>query len=209
MVNLEQDASSNSQNVKMAFATIKKGSKGDGYFAIFEIGTPFFISTNEFLQHSLYDNQTLSEQEFLELKEKLQPKRCYKKALEYLARREHSSKELYLKLYQKGFSKEIINTQLNNLKDENSLSDKRFATQFIISRQRRNPEGPFMLTQRLVSKGVDSSLAKEVVDIYFEDQENLKTDIEKAINRLKNKDNLKEQLRKKGFTSYQIQQFLE
>ncbi len=66
-----------------------------------------------------------------------------------------------------------------------------------------------MLTQRLVSKGVDSSLAKEVVDIYFEDQENLKTDIEKAINRLKNKDNLKEQLRKKGFTSYQIQQFLE
>lgn len=94
--------------------------------------------------------------------------KAFEAALNYLKRREHTEKELYAKLSAKGFSKDDIKEALERLKSLNYQSDKRFAESYIRSRLSRNPEGRSVLQMRLLSKGVSTSLAKEVLDEYFE-----------------------------------------
>ncbi|MBR1938291.1 MAG: regulatory protein RecX [Spirochaetales bacterium] len=93
--------------------------------------------------------------------------KAFEAALNYLKRREHTEKELYTKLSAKGFSKDDIKEALERLKSLNYQSDKRFAESYIRSRLSRNPEGRSVLQMRLLSKGISSSLAKEVLDEYF------------------------------------------
>jgi regulatory protein len=66
---------------------------------------------------------------------------CYEQALRYLARREHSSKELKDKLLRKGFETSDIFKTLERLQTENFQSDQRFAEMLTRTRiaQRKGP----------------------------------------------------------------------
>ena len=61
----------------------------------------------------------------------------YNKALDLLSRREHSRKELYLKLTKRFESKENINLTLDKLEENNLLSDSRFAEEYVLARRRK------------------------------------------------------------------------
>lgn len=193
----------------MAFATIKRGANRT-YSVLSEYSSPFFISKELLDKFSLKIDSQLTEEEFYSLKEKVLSFNCRKKALEYLSRREHTTKELKIKLSQKEFPPEIIDKQLEKLEDENLLNNKRFAQQLIYSRQLKNPEGPALLIQRLIAKGVSRTTAAETVTIYFEDEQNLKTSLDKAVQRAKRKKgSLEQELRKKGFSYTHIREYLE
>jgi len=197
----------------MAFAVIKRGAQGDGYFAVPLHGSSFFISASQFTHYKLQVEQQLSEHEFIHLLAQIQTLNCRKTALDALARREHSRQELELKLRRKNIPLPIIEEVLDQLQQEKLLDERRFCQQFILSRQKRNPEGRTVLLQRLRQKGVDSSTANEAVDAYFSEDENLSSAIAKAIQRAKRTDgsveDLKRHLLKKGFLSYQIKAYFE
>jgi len=78
---------------------------------------------------------------------------CRSQALVYLARREHTSLELTQKLQVKGFDRSVITPVLEKLSEEDLLSEYRYALLAIEHRQRKNPEGRALLSQRLASKG--------------------------------------------------------
>ena len=61
----------------------------------------------------------------------------YNKALDLLSRREHSRKELYLKLTKRFESKEDINLNLDRLEEKNLLSDSRFAEEYVQARRKK------------------------------------------------------------------------
>ena len=61
----------------------------------------------------------------------------YNKALDLLSRREHSRKELYLKLVKRFESKEDINSSLDKLEENNLLRDSRFAEEYVQARRRK------------------------------------------------------------------------
>lgn len=94
---------------------------------------------------------------------------CYDKALGYLAMREHSERELEVKLSQKGYKSSDIKDTLSSLKEEGYLSDERFASAFISSRMRKMPEGRHILMMRLMEKGVSRETARCALDQYFEE----------------------------------------
>ena len=96
---------------------------------------------------------------------------AYDRALGYLSRREHTVRELVGKLSSKGHSLSEIEDAVIRLQEQDFLSDRRFAEAFIRSRLARNPEGKQILLLRLVDKGVPKSLAREVLDEYFEEHE--------------------------------------
>lgn len=77
---------------------------------------------------------------------------AYQKALDWLARREHSTAELRIKLRQKGYLTEDIAATLTQLVEHGYLNDDRYAAMLVRSRQSRY--GSHRITAELAAKGI-------------------------------------------------------
>lgn len=170
-------------------------------------GSSFYISAAVAEHFQLQDQQELTFEESSLLANYGEAKR---RALNYLARREHSRKQLEIKLIQKGYQAEVIALVLDELEAENALNERRFAEAFVASRQRSNPEGKSILIQRLRQKGVNRNLATEVVREWFSDPERRQDALLRAYNKLartsKTEEELYLKLRKKGFPNSEIRE---
>lgn len=80
-------------------------------------------------------------------------------AMDLLARREHSYKELERKLSSR-FPEEIVSEQLSRLCDEKLQSDDRFAEAFVYSRRQKG-YGPVRIRSELYQKGVATDLINQ------------------------------------------------
>lgn len=87
-------------------------------------------------------------------------------AYRLLSFRDRSCYEIQSRLDQKGFSKEVIDNVLENLKYYNYINDERFACQWIRYRLETKPMGEFRLRQELKEKGI----IPVVADIAFEQE---------------------------------------
>lgn len=81
-------------------------------------------------------------------------------AMNLLARREHSAKELNNKLLRRFDDQASLEQVLASLQQEGLLSDERFVESFVRNRAGNN-FGPERIRQELIGKGVDSSLADQ------------------------------------------------
>jgi regulatory protein len=85
-------------------------------------------------------------------------------ALRLLARREHSLSELFIKLEQKGHSKNEIQEALDHCQKHGLQSDNRFAE--VCSRARiRQGYGPLKIKQELKSKGIDDEVIHSLLQL--------------------------------------------
>lgn len=173
-------------------------------------GSSFYISATVAEHFQLQDQQELTSEESTLLATYVEAKR---RALNYLAQREHSRMQLEIKLAQKGYQSQVIALALDELESENALNERRFAEAFVTSRQRSNPEGESLLIQRLRQKGVNRSLATEVVTAWFSCSERRQEALLRAYQKLSRTTQDEEQLylklRKKGFPNAQIREALE
>jgi len=85
------------------------------------------------------------------------------KALDLLARREHSVAELQAKLLAREFDPESVATAIDRLVDEGLVSDDRFAAAFVASRVRKG-QGPVRIRGELRQRGV----ADELIERHLE-----------------------------------------
>ena len=90
------------------------------------------------------------------------PAKTRKKAMDLLARREHSRLERYRKLKQRQFEPDVINSELNKLLDEGLQSDERFAEAFLRSRIDKG-KGPNIILSELSQRGIDELLVSNVI----------------------------------------------
>ena len=86
----------------------------------------------------------------------------YNKALDLLSRREHSQKEVKLKLQKKFNNSEEIDDVIIKLLANNIINDTRFTEHYINSRKRRG-FGPKKISYELVSKGINESIIDSVL----------------------------------------------
>ena len=84
------------------------------------------------------------------------------RAMDLLARREHSARELIQKLRDRGFSSDEIEAALEGLQADGLQSDERFAEAFVHSRVQKGM-GPLKLRAELQARGVDGGLARRAV----------------------------------------------
>ena len=86
-----------------------------------------------------------------------------KKAMDLLARREHSAQELRQKLVSRDYDDTAINTVIRELQSEGLQSDIRYTEAFI--RQRFNAGmGPLKIRFELRQKGIDDAIAETFLD---------------------------------------------
>lgn len=84
-------------------------------------------------------------------------------AMNLLARREHSRKELHQKLSLRFEAEPLIMATLDNLAERNLQSDERFAEAFVRMR-RGQGKGPIRIAHELREKGVASFFIETLID---------------------------------------------
>ncbi len=89
------------------------------------------------------------------------------KAIELLARREHSRLELRQKLAQRSFPAELIDPVLNELVQDGLLNERRYAELYASNRADKG-YGPLRIVSELRERGV----AQELVDLALAELEN-------------------------------------
>lgn len=77
-------------------------------------------------------------------------------AMDLLARREHSRRELKQKLKKRFSDEALIDEQLDRLADENLQSDRRFAESFLRQRLSRG-HGPLRIRQEMRQRGISDA----------------------------------------------------
>lgn len=92
-----------------------------------------------------------------------------KAAMSYLARAEHCRRSLESKLTAKGIDGNSIKKALDYLESCNYLSDRRFALAWLRTRAINHYEGRMRLTAELASRGVEKTAAREALDEFFEE----------------------------------------
>jgi regulatory protein len=86
-------------------------------------------------------------------------KACRHRAMDLLARREHSRLELERKLTERGFGVECVHSVLERLQEDNLLDEGRFVESFVRSRVGKG-QGPARIYADLGQRGIDVSRAR-------------------------------------------------
>jgi regulatory protein len=90
------------------------------------------------------------------------PVACERTALDLLARREHSRRELERKLGARGFPDEIVASTLDALEQSGELAAARFTESFIRARAAKG-QGPKRIRAELAERGIDREQAAELL----------------------------------------------
>ncbi len=88
-----------------------------------------------------------------------------KKAMDLLARREHSEQELRQKLKSREFNSDAIDAALQSLQQDGLLSDERFAESYVNHRFNAGI-GPLKIRFELRQKGVAEALVDEFLESF-------------------------------------------
>ena len=86
-----------------------------------------------------------------------EPKAIRLKIMDFLSRREHSSREILNKMSNRVESKEMLLDSIKELVDDGLLSDERFAESYFQSRKNRG-YGPLRIRNELKQKGVGDQI---------------------------------------------------
>ena len=92
-----------------------------------------------------------------------QEKLLRRAAMDLLARREHSRRELLTKLRNRCAVIELLEGVLDRLEHDNLLSDSRFAESYVRSRAGRG-YGPVRIRQELIQKGIGLDICRLVLE---------------------------------------------
>jgi len=183
----------------------------DGEFA-------FGLNDEIVLKHNINVNQTLHEDQIEDLLSEDEKKRAKQKAFSYLARRDHSEKELSDKLRRKGFREPIIIGLIEDLKQSQLINDGTFSRQFarnkIIQKSIGRRELAFSLKQKGISKDILEATLEEVYSEYDEKElalrlANQKLKTIKNIEPIKVKKRISDFLFRRGFNWEIVEQVFE
>lgn len=121
------------------------------------------------------------------------------KIMDFLSRREHSSKEIYQKMSRRVESKDMLAEEINRLISDGLISDERFAESYLQSRKNRG-FGPLRIRNELAQRGVKESIFY-FIQSEIDWSEYAFNALEKKINR-KKPDDMKAILKLKNFLNY-------
>ncbi|MFZ9038082.1 MAG: regulatory protein RecX [Gammaproteobacteria bacterium] len=99
------------------------------------------------------------------MEDKKQQTSVRNKAMDLLARREHSEHELRQKLKLREFDNDEITAAIDSLQRDNLLSDERFTESYVCQRFNAGV-GPLKIRYELRQKGISESLTDEFLEAY-------------------------------------------
>lgn len=177
----------------------------------------FVLYKGELLKYGITVNSELSDETYLEICEKVLPKRAKRRSLNILTNRCCTEYQLREKLHQGEYSNEIIEKTIEYLKSYNYINDSQFTRDYIS--YHLNNKSRKLIRRDLFKKGIPFEVTDAIyVELIGEDEEALeKTQISRWLEKkkfdkkcanLKEKQQLFSFLQRKGFSPDAILRFL-
>lgn len=151
----------------------------------FDNNSRLVINYEVFLKSSLRKGMEISSDRFTYLTEENEKHSIKTEAVNYLAQRIHSEKELKIKLQQKKHKNELINEIIKELKEKELLDDYKFSVIYAEEKIRLKLWGEKKIRSELIKKGISSEIISRVTDEKFSVTNNLENAIELASKKLK------------------------
>lgn len=129
----------------------------DGEFA-------FGLPATEIIKRGLKTGQRLTEDDSRVLTAVDEGARATDAAVQFIAYRPRSEREVRDRLRKRGYSDEATEMAIAKVRDWNYLDDKAFAEFWVNNRIQHRPRGNRMLASELRSKGVDRDVVGEVLE---------------------------------------------
>jgi regulatory protein len=168
----EHVGSSSSRNDNLHVRTIKpRGAFSEVYTVRLSEGSSFFVFASSPLATELFPGRDVDSALLESLHREDERVRATEKAFDLLARSEHSTKMLALKLQKRGFSQPLVGEILEKLEAKGYIDNRRFAELFLEVKRRKRKEGRGKLRSRLIDKGIDGEIIDDLLaDIDTEEE---------------------------------------
>ena len=108
----------------------------------------------------LKENKVVDEEKLKTAIFESEVKSAFEKSLDYLGRRMYSKKEIFDKLIQKGYTKEVIEKTIQKLEEYRYVDDNLFAKQFFATNSKLSKR---VLQGKLVQKGVPADVINDIM----------------------------------------------
>ena len=162
MDSVERDENSSSQNDNFVERIIRGA---DGRCVVhFRNGSSFFVSDLDLADLELTEGSIAAPELLARLSRSASLLEVESKALELLARREHSRAQLAQKLIKRKFDRSIIDEVSEDFENRGYLDDFRFACLWIDQRVRGHSEGLLKLRAGLSRAGISRRMIDEAID---------------------------------------------
>ncbi len=201
MVKKVQEENSNFQNGNLYIENIDtKRAADDCLRVVLSDGSFFFVRYEFYIENHLCLDLIVDENLFELLEGESSFLVCNLKAYDLLSRRDHSRRELEIKLLQRSFSKDVISLVLEKMELRGFLNDKRFAQKRVKSLIARKVVSRNFVKSDLYKKGIDREIIDEVLKANFSDDVEIDM-ARKLYSKLleRKKDNIVDKMLSKGF----------
>jgi regulatory protein len=129
----------------------------------------FSISEEDYICLNLYEKKEITQEELDNIKNNLIFRKAKSSALRYITSKLRSEKEVCTKLSQNGYTDDIIEKVVGELKSIGYINDELYAQKYIYDRSKLKPKSKKMLQFELKNRGIsdeiiEGSLAEWKVD---------------------------------------------
>ena len=165
----------------MIITAIEKQKKDKRYNIFIDGEFAFGVYEDTLGKYGLRKNDELDEKKIKEIKKSDEINFGKRVAYTYLSHQPRTEKEICNKLKQKKITEKSIEEIIKKLKELKFINDEEYAIQYLESRLERNPQGKRILEIKLIKKGINRELIKEILAEKYNPQ----TETEKALEVLK------------------------
>ena len=120
-------------------------------------------------EHPLREGQLLDIDSYYQLSERIMYQKALERAVWWLSKKDHSEKQLMMKLTDSAFTEESASRACDFLKAGNYLNDARLSENLV--RQKQRSSGPRKIAYTLRQKGVGEETAKAALEAISQDDE--------------------------------------
>ncbi len=145
--------------------------RGGYYLVSFEGGEKAKVPLPLLKSFPLKINTAVDLNDYFETHKKEAFKFASERAVFLLSKKDYTTKEMYYKLIDVGYTEEIVNELLQYMLERRFLDDRRYAEQYI--KRKKNKYGSNKIKQGLLYKGVDKQIVNESLELFVQDDESL------------------------------------
>jgi regulatory protein len=157
----------------------------------FDDNSELIINYEVFLKSGLRRGMEVSSDRFSFLVSENEKHKIKTEAINYLANRIHSEKELRIKLQRKKHPADLIDEIINELKDKELVDDYKYSLIYSEEKIRLKLWGEKKIKAELMRRGISNEIIVKVIEEKFSENNNLENAIELASKKLKSLSNKK------------------
>jgi len=121
----------------------------------------FPVAENTLIEFRLMNGTELTDEQVKEIQDRENVNKAYGDAVNYLSYQLRTEKEIKEYLYKKEYHRDAVDLTLQRLRDLNYLDDESYAQSFINTQLRMSANGPKIIEQKMVQKGVPNNIIQD------------------------------------------------